>query len=375
MSDVVSPGRAAAGARPAGALPIGTALESGAPALLRAQRFNRHTFWCGQSGSGKTYALGVLLEQLLVHTRLPIVVLDPNSDFVRLGELRDDAPADAAARLRERDIRVLRSAPGHEDPLRVRFVDLDIRSRAAILQLDPIRDAEEFNVMLRVGAQDLTAIDEPLTDRLRRSDDPQFARIATRIENLSILDWDFWAWGRRDVTDVVNERADATVVDLGNFASAPQAQTAALAVLDQLWAQRHERVGRLVVIDEAHNLCSPEAATPLERLLAERIIQIAAEGRKYGIWLLLSTQRPSKLHPNVISQCDNLALMKMSSTRDLVELGKIFGFVPQELLDRSPGFAQGQALFAGGFSARPQLVQMGTRLTEEGGSDVLVPLR
>jgi hypothetical protein len=77
----------------------------------------------------------------------------------------------------------------------------------------------------------------------------------------------------------------------------------------------------------------------------------------------------------VISQCDNLALMKMSSTRDLVELGKIFGFVPQELLDRSPGFAQGQALFAGGFSARPQFVQMGTRLTEEGGSDVLVPLR
>lgn len=34
-------------------------------ARLTPKRFNRHTFWCGQSGSGKTYALGVVLEELL----------------------------------------------------------------------------------------------------------------------------------------------------------------------------------------------------------------------------------------------------------------------------------------------------------------------
>ncbi len=59
------------------------------PALLDAARFNRHTFWCGQSGSGKTYALGVVLEQLLLGTHLPILVIDPNADFVRLGDVRD----------------------------------------------------------------------------------------------------------------------------------------------------------------------------------------------------------------------------------------------------------------------------------------------
>lgn len=354
---------------------IGTRLDSGAPAALRASRLNRHTFWCGQSGSGKTYALGVLLEQILLQTRLPIVVLDPNSDFVRLGETREGAPEREAEQLRRRDIRVLRGSPEHADRLRVRFVDMDIRSRAAILQLDPVLDADEFNVMLRVGRENLAALDEPLVDWLRGTGDAQYARIATRLENLGIPEWDFWAWGRRDVTDVVNDRADATVVDLGGFGSAAQAQTAALAVLDQLWARRNERIGRLVVIDEAHNLCSPEAATPLERLLAERIVQIAAEGRKYGIWLLLSTQRPSKLHPNVISQCDNLALMKMSSARDLSELAQIFGFAPEEMLQRSPRFAQGQALFAGGFAGEPQLVQMGARMTEEGGSDVPVELR
>ncbi|HWD63162.1 MAG TPA: ATP-binding protein, partial [Humibacter sp.] len=131
----------------------------------------------------------------------------------------------------------------------------------------------------------------------------------------------------------------------------------------------------LVVIDEAHNLCSPDAATPLERLLTKRIVQIAAEGRKYGIWLLLSTQRPSKLHPNALSQCDNLALMKMSSTRDLEELAQVFGYAPTDLLERSPQFTQGQVLFAGGFAPEPQIVQMGARLTREGGSDVAIPLR
>ena len=62
-------------------LPIGTVVESGDIAELNAQRFNRHTFWCGQSGSGKTYALGVVLEQVLAHTSLPLVILDPNADF------------------------------------------------------------------------------------------------------------------------------------------------------------------------------------------------------------------------------------------------------------------------------------------------------
>src|SRR4029450_5392849 len=64
--------------------------------LLDAGGFDRHTFFCGQSGSGKTYSLGTVLEQLLLRTKLRIVVLDPNSDFIRLNETReglDDAIA------------------------------------------------------------------------------------------------------------------------------------------------------------------------------------------------------------------------------------------------------------------------------------------
>ena len=76
--------------------------EHGVRFLLDAGGFDRHTFFCGQSGSGKSYALGTVLEQLLLETSLRIVVLDPNSDFVRIGALRDGVDGDVADRYRER---------------------------------------------------------------------------------------------------------------------------------------------------------------------------------------------------------------------------------------------------------------------------------
>lgn len=354
-------------------LEIGTMLASPGPAKLIGSRFNRHTFWCGQSGSGKTYALGVVLEQLLAHTALPIVVFDPNSDFVRLGELREGVSGADAAALAARNVRVLR--PNGPDPLLVHFRSLPIEAKAAILRLDPVADAREFNTLLH-SDEVATALDkDSLLGELRASNDPGRQALATRIENLGMLDWEVWAGPRTPVNDIVAERPDATVLDLGGFSTPDQHLSVAISVLDDLWSRRAERRPVLLVIDEAHNLCSPDLVTPLAVAVRERIIQIAAEGRKYGLWLLLSTQRPSKIHPGIISQCDNLAVMKMSSPGDLAQLGSYFGVAPAGLLAMSPWFRQGEALFAGGFVPAPTLLKMGSRLTPEGGGDVGVPLR
>jgi DNA helicase HerA-like ATPase len=360
-----------------GHLPIGTHRDGeDTPAMLRAERFNRHTFWCGQSGSGKTYALGVVLEQLLIHTKLPMIILDPNADFVRLGELNEDVDPESAEVLRQQSIRVLRSSPVPKpgvERLHVRWLDLDIVSKAAVLRLDPLRDAEEYNVLLHLLGGDQS--DE--VELLRLLAEPGHTgrdRLRQRLENLEILTWDLWARGRPGAEAIVNERPRATVLDLGGFRTANEPKAAALALLDMLWRQREDRRPILIVIDEAHNVCSPNPMTPLETALTERIIQIAAEGRKYGLWLLLSTQRPSKIHPNVLSQCDNLGLMKMSAPKDLAELGEYFGYAPPELLAQSPRFGQGEVLFAGGFAGEPSVIKIGRRLTPEGGSDVKVPI-
>lgn len=357
-------------------LRIGTRMDTPPDAVeLDPRRFNRHTFWCGQSGSGKTYALGVLLEQLLLQTDLPLLILDPNADFVRLGEPRDGTEPTQVSALAAEEVHVLRSTRDASKPVRTRYVDLSAPSQAAVLQLDPIADAEEYNVLLHSRPDAATFDARAVLTNLRASGDPGQARLARRMENLQVLEWDLWSRGGASVTDLVDQRPPATVLDLGGFHHPAEPKVAALAVLEHLWMGREQRRPVLIVIDEAHNLCSPTPRTAVERALTDQLVQIAAEGRKFGLWLLLSTQRPSKIHPNVLSQCDNLGLMRVNSPRDLAELTDVFGFVPESLIHQVRDFRQGQSLFAGGFIAEPTLVQMGQRLTEEGGSDVAVPLK
>ncbi len=360
---------------PMTALTIGAVVDANdSPAQLDAQRFNRHTFWCGQSGSGKTYALGVILEQLLLHTELPMVVFDPNADFVKLRSTRPAAPAEEAERIAATDIRVFRSGSAEGERLHVRYTDLSPEAKAAVFQMDPIADAAEYNVLLHGHTEASTFDAEAMLSQLRASDDPVQRQLAYRMENLQVLEWDVWSRGGMSVTDVIDDRPRATVLDLGGFYHPAESKVAALGVLERLWARREERRPILLVIDEAHNLCSPEPRTAVERRLTEQLVQIAAEGRKFGLWLLLSTQRPTKIHPNVLSQCDNLGLMRVNAPRDLAELADIFGFAPEEVIRRAQSFRQGQALFAGGFVSEPTFVQMGARLTEEAGGDVRVPL-
>ncbi|GGL33340.1 hypothetical protein GCM10012283_14720 [Phycicoccus endophyticus] len=372
VADTLSAIHRASGAQ----IPVGTwdAGSASSAALLRASGFNRHTFLCGQSGSGKTYALGVLLEQLLLGTELPMAVLDPNADFVRLAETRPDVEADVAARLGAADIRVLGREPERE-PLRMRFVTMPRRAQAAVLRLDPLRDRAEYNLFLdslSAGRPPLEGVEAYVRTLLGGGTDER--ALAQRIQNLGLPEWEVFAREDRSAAEVVRGGARVTVLDLAGFDDPRAGSAVSLDLLENLWAGRHERCPQLLVIDEAHNICPAHPVGEIQEMLVERLVQIAGEGRKYGLWLLLSTQRPSKVHPQVLSQCDNLMLMRMNSPADVEEVVDLFGFAPPEMLRRAPFFRQGEAVFAGRFAPCPMRVRMGRRLTVNGGSDVAVPL-
>lgn len=376
QADMTTAGSAIAASlqkRAAATMPVGVTREG--PANLRANGFNRHTFMCGQSGSGKSYALGVLLEQILIDTDLPMVILDPNADFVRLGETLDSVPAELSGRLGAHTTTVLRpqSGEGH-GLLRVRFLDLSSESKAAILELDPLSDRDEYNALLDVAELLRTTPPREAVNELMSADSPERKKLAQRIENLGVLKWDVWAFESPPVVDIVDEGARATVLDLSGFEHRQERLVVAMDLLDHLWMNRTKREPRLIVIDEAHNVCSASPDNALERATTNRLIQIASEGRKYGLWLLLCTQRPSRINAAVLSQCDNLALMKMNSRGDLAELQNYFGFAPPEMIQTAPFFRQGECLMAGGFSPVPSFVRIGARRTREGGSDVAVPI-
>jgi uncharacterized protein len=357
------------------ALPVGTwrSADVDVAARLRAQGFARHTFLCGQSGSGKTYALGVILEQLLLGTDLRMVVLDPNADFVRLGQPRPDAPPEDGQRLAATDIRVLSANDAAGDPLRMRFATMPLQAQASVLQLDPLVDRGEYNHFLHLigdsGPKDVGEV----VQQLQRGGANGEA-LAQRIENLGLPEWAVWAGDLPSAAEVVDGGARATVLDLSGFRTPQEPLGVCLDLVEDLWSRRERHTPTLIVLDEAHNICPAEPAGLLQAALVERLVQIAAEGRKYGLWLLLSTQRPSKIHPQVLSQCDNLVLMRMNSRADLAELAEVFGFVPPAMVRTSGFFAQGEALLAGAFVPVPSLIRMGARMTVEGGSDIAVPV-
>jgi DNA helicase HerA-like ATPase len=141
-------------------------------------------------------------------------------------------------------------------------------------------------------------------------------------------------------------------------------------VLGELWAAREERNPVLIVIDEAHNVCPARPEDALTELATAHAVRIAAEGRKFGLYLLVSTQRPQKVHENVVSQCDNLVLMRLNSAADAAFAQAAFSFVPSRLVEQASTFRLGEALVAGKISPNPALVRFGARIAEEGGSDV-----
>jgi uncharacterized protein len=130
------------------------------------------------------------------------------------------------------------------------------------------------------------------------------------------------------------------------------------------------RAGGASARSPAHNVCPAEPCDPITALATEDAIRIAGEGRKFGLYLIIVTQRPQKVHENVLSQCENLVLMRMNSAADLAHIGRVFSSVPPGLIDRATTFRQGEALVAGRITSHPALIRFGARLTHEGGADV-----
>jgi uncharacterized protein len=347
------------------------ALASGVPCAADAGGFSRHTFLCGQSGSGKTYSLGLILERLLTETGLRIVILDPNSDFVRLGTARTGADPALAERYRDaaRGVTVLSASASGERRLRVHAAELDPATQAAVLRLDPIADREEYAALagLLASHPDRSAI-----EALSASDSPEARQLGLRVSNLGIDRFTVWSPGEAgSVLDTVHDQGTrCVVIDLGSLPAREEQSLIAAAVLGDLWRRRHERKPVLIVIDEAHNVCPADPPDRLVEQAAEHAIRIAAEGRKFGLYLLVSTQRPQKIAENVLTQADNLVLMRLNSLADTAFTQQVFSFVPPSLIDRAVVFHQGEALIAGKISPQPALLRFGARISEEGGADV-----
>jgi len=133
------------------------------------------------------------------------------------------------------------------------------------------------------------------------------------------------------------------------------------------------RVPTFVVVDEAHNLISSRPRSRAETALTDQFRTIIAEGRKYGLFLILVSQRPDKLDRMIVSECENRAIMRLGSESVLDLTERLLGLerVPKKLLRKSLKFRLGSALLLGRWSPRPQQIYCAARRTKEGGRNLL----
>lgn len=99
----------------------------------------------------------------------------------------------------------------------------------------------------------------------------------------------------------------------------------------------------LIVLDEAHAYLKAG-----EDSISSRTVQaIAKEGRKYGVGMLLVTQRPSELDETVLSQCGSIIALRMTNTRDKGHVSSAMQDELREMSDVLSSLRTGEAIISG----------------------------
>ena len=118
-----------------------------------------------------------------------------------------------------------------------------------------------------------------------------------------------------------------------------------------------------IFIEEAHNFIPARDESPAKEILK----QIATGGRKFGVSLALITQRPGLIDENVLSQCNTCILLKIMNDGDKKVISRTVEAASADLIEDLSGLTPGQAVVVGPCIKTPALVKVRPRLTEHGG--------
>lgn len=113
----------------------------------------------------------------------------------------------------------------------------------------------------------------------------------------------------------------------------------------------------LLVYEEAHKYV-PNSELSKYRSSKQSIERIAKEGRKYGVTLLLASQRPSEISETIFSQCNNFIAMRLTNPVDQGYVKKLLPDTLGSIIDKMTSFKQGEALLVGESIVLPSIVQI-----------------
>ncbi|HHE3530056.1 TPA: anti-phage-associated helicase HerA [Yersinia enterocolitica] len=113
----------------------------------------------------------------------------------------------------------------------------------------------------------------------------------------------------------------------------------------------------LIVYEEAHKY-APKSDLSKYRTSKEAIERIAKEGRKYGVTLLLASQRPSEISETIFSQCNTFISMRLTNPDDQNYVKRLLPDTVGDITNLLPSLKEGEALIMGDSISIPSIVKI-----------------
>src|SRR5690606_21893091 len=116
-----------------------------------------------------------------------------------------------------------------------------------------------------------------------------------------------------------------------------------------------------IIIDEAHNILSYESQRESESwkdYRLETFEEIIKEGRKFGVFLTIASQRPSDISPTIISQLHNYLLHRLINNRDIQAVEKTISYLDKVSFESLPILPTGVCILAGLMAHIPVVVKV-----------------
>lgn len=151
-----------------------------------------------------------------------------------------------------------------------------------------------------------------------------------------------------------------SIVSLAGYTSDFQATIYSL-VADALFGARVSgklQLPVLLVLEEAHNFTPARANTPAEERAITVTRQIAQEGRKFNVGLILISQRPSRLDETALSQCNSYVIMRLVNPADQNFVRRVVETLGENEASMLPDLDVGEAMLSGQFINFPVLVRI-----------------
>lgn len=376
----------AQGRRVRGGLHIGHVLDRGTrvKVVLDANSIlTTHLAVLAATGQGKSYTVGVLLEEYLQsHQQTPILVLDPHGEYAAMTDattkLRDGAYAPQV------DVR-------KSIQIRVPVKDLEVGELMAILprltehQEGVIRDAfrDWHHGANHTKAGLLQCIrnvndggDEDDGHRERDHHESAIAAAAARFEQY-VGKKPYFVDGSGETMRDLLRPGTATILNLSDLDDREQVGLAHAILSLLLKARRmtknsevdeasffHLPYPVLVVAEEAHRLAPASSSEPT----APTLRTILSEGRKFQLGVIVVSQRPGKLDSNVLSQCLSQIVSRISNPTDQEQIRASAEAATGDLIDLLPSLGTGEVVIFGSCVRTPVVAKVRPRVTTHGGT-------